>query len=841
LRNVEKYLSAEVADQLREAIHEAGGNEVFFVGYTEEDLVTHQVEVVARGNAMAVPAVMEVAREADVVIHNHPTGDLTPSEADLAIATQLDTYRVAFYIVNNRADNIYVVVEPFEKKEVRPLDTEAIKKVLQPNGPLAKHLKGYEDRPQQVEMIDAVCQAFNEEKVATIEAGTGTGKTMAYLLPAIYWSLQNKQRVVVSTHTINLQEQLIKKDIPLLQKALGAKFEAVLVKGRGNYVCLRKVDEVESEFDLQSDDEEREELKSLIGWARNSRDGSKADLSNIPREEVWEKIAAESDTCTRSKCLHFRECFVNKARRRAARADILVANHHLLFADLALRHEIGTRSEAGVLPPYERIIFDEAQHLEDVATHYFGNRITRAGIVRILSRLHREQKLMLKGHLHSLRHRISRKRGVIPEELSQKIENEINLRLVPSINALVDLTHNTMDMVYDLIKSQAPESGNQEIKLRLLPQVKERLFVDTPLEEAVRDYVQALKLCGHDLSLLIEPVSQAQKEAKEDWTSLLIEVKAQADRLIAAADVIADVIFKHDDDHIRWLEVRPGWRGRNVVRFLSSPLDISDMMKEAVYDCYSTVVMTSATLTVEKKFDFLADRIGLQKLPEDRRVELVLPAPFDYEKQAIIGIPLDIPEPGHSAFAAELGKLVFKALAISEGRAFVLFTSYGLLNMIYNQLAESLRMIGIAALKQGNENRHELLARFRKDKTSVLFATDSFWEGVDVEGDALESVIITKLPFKVPNEPVIEARYEAVEKRGGNAFMEYAVPLAVLKFKQGFGRLIRRKTDRGSVIVFDNRIVRKNYGKRFLASLPPCHTVTGSKEEVFAALKNFFS
>ncbi len=826
---------------MRESIREAGGNEVFFVGYTEEDLVAHQVDVVARGNEMAVPAVMEVAREADVVVHNHPSGDLTPSEADLAIATQLDTYRVAFYIVNNKADNIYVVVEPFAKKEIIPLDTEAIKKILQPNGPLAKHIKGYEDRPQQIEMIEAVCQAFNEEKVATVEAGTGTGKTMAYLLPAIFWSRQNKQRVVISTHTINLQEQLIKKDIPLLQKALGEKFEAVLVKGRGNYVCLRKVDELESEFDLQSDEEEREELKSLIGWARNSRDGSKADLAHIPRDEVWEKIASESDTCTRSKCIHFRECFVNKARRQAARAHILVANHHLLFADLALRHEIGSQSEAGVLPPYERIILDEAQHLEDVATHYFGNRITRAGIVRILSRLHREQKAMLKGHLHGLRHRLSRKRDVISEELNRKIENEISLRLVPSINALVELTHNTMDMAYDLVKSHVQDNGSQEIKLRLLPHVKEQLFVNTPLEEALKDYAQALKLCAHDLTLLIEPVSQAQKEAKEDWSSLLIEIKAQADRLDAAAEVITDVIFNHDDDHIRWLEVRPGYRGRNVVRFLSSPLDISDMMKEAVYDSYGTVVMTSATMTVENKFDFLAERIGLQKLSGDRRIELILPAPFDYEKQSIIAIPLDIPEPSHSTFAAELGKLVFKALTISEGRAFVLFTSYGLLNMIYNQLAESLRMIGIAALKQGTENRHELLTRFRRDKTSVLFATDSFWEGVDVEGDALESVIITKLPFKVPNEPVIEARYEAVEKRGGNAFMDYAVPLAVLKFKQGFGRLIRRKTDRGSVIVFDNRIVRKNYGKRFLASLPPCHTIIGSKEEVFAALKNFFS
>jgi ATP-dependent DNA helicase DinG len=841
LPNIEKYLAENVIADMRQAIREAGGNEVFFVGYTEEDLVAHQMDVVARGNEMAVPAVLEVAREADVVIHNHPSGGLKPSNADLAIATQLDTFRVAFFIVDNEVEDIYVVVEPFAKHEIIPLETEGIQQLLQPDGPISKLLKGYEDRPQQIAMIDYVCRAFNQDKVATIEAGTGTGKTMAYLLPSIYWSIQNKQRVVISTNTINLQEQLVKKDIPLLQKALGEKFEAVLVKGRGNYVCLRKVDELETEFDLQSDEEEREELKNLIDWTKNSRDGSKADLAYIPREDIWEKIAAESDTCTRSKCPHFRACFVNKARRQAARANILVVNHHLLFADLALRHQLGAQGDMAVLPPYERIIFDEAHHLEDVATHYFGNRITRAGIVRILTRLHREQKSLLKGHLHNLRHRLSRNRGKISNELVNKIENDIGLRIVPGISSLVELTHNTMDMLYDFIKARFLEEGSQEIKLRLLPAVAEQLLSDAALGEALKDYVQTLKLCAHDVALVIEPAFQAQKEAKEDWSSLIIEIKAQAERLAAAASAIEDVIFNQDDETIRWLEIRPGYRGHNIVRFLSSPLDVSEMMEQAVYNSYGTVIMTSATLAVENKFDFLAERIGLERLGAERRIELILAAPFDYEKQAIVGIPLDIPDPTQPTFAAELSKLVFKALTISQGRAFVLFTSYGLLNMVYNQLSESLKMVGIAALKQGSENRHDILSRFRRDKTSVLFATDSFWEGVDVEGDALESVIITKLPFKVPKEPVIEARYEAIERRGGNAFMDYAVPLAVLKLKQGFGRLIRRKTDRGSVIIFDNRIIRKNYGKRFLASLPAGRSVIGPKEEVFAELKKFFS
>jgi ATP-dependent DNA helicase DinG len=343
-------------------------------------------------------------------------------------------------------------------------------------------------------------------------------------------------------------------------------------------------------------------------------------------------------------------------------------------------------------------------------------------------------------------------------------------------------------------------------------------------------------LFAGDLNDLISLAKRCNQHTEDDWDAITIELQAQSERIVAVADVLQEVIFDWDEDNIRWIEARPGWRGKSIVRFQMSPLEIKNTMKEAVYEAFDTVVMTSATLAVEKSFDFLADRIGLDAVPLERRTELILPAPFDYEKQVLLAVPMDMPDPRHPTFAQELGKSIFKAITISDGRAFVLFTSYGLLNMIYRQLEESLSMVGIKVLKQGSENRHELLKRFKRDKTSVLFGTDSFWEGVDVEGDALESVIITKLPFKVPSEPIVEARYEAIEKNGGNPFMEFAVPLAVLKFKQGFGRLIRRKTDRGSVIIFDNRVIQKSYGKKFINSLPKCAMVVGPREEVFAEL-----
>lgn len=841
MSHIEKYLSADVIDVIRHAIDEAHGNEVFFVGYTEEDLVCHQASVAARGHRTAVPAIMNLAAEADVVIHNHPSGHLTPSEADLAIATALDPFRVAFYIVSNEVDDIYVVVEPFAKHEKVPLDADNLVQIIHPGGPVSKKLSGYESRPQQEEMIRSVAGAFNEDLIAVIEAGTGTGKTLAYLLPSIRWALQNKERVVVSTNTINLQEQLIKKDIPFLQKVLPDTFTAVLVKGRSNYVCLRKVHEIKGELDLHSDEEDKAELLQLLAWAEKSQDGSKSDLGMLPRDLVWEKIAAEGDTCTRSRCPHFRDCFVNKARRHAARAHLLVVNHHLLFADLAIRYQIGSMSEAAVLPPYERIIFDEAHHIEDVATNYFGDRITRAGILRMLSRLHREHKQVFKGHLHTALNKLNRVRGVVDADLCRKIEIAITTRLVPEVIALHESTHVLMDHIYEAVKAFAQESQNTEIKLRLLPEVAQALLVDSGLSRLIKEYTDSLHELAGSLGQLTGLLKRAQEQAGEDWASVIIEIKAAADRLDEAAAVIEEVVFKQDEENIRWIEVRPGYRSRNIVRFQSSPLDISHMMKQAVYDMFGTVVMTSATLAVEGSFDFLGQRIGLNREDEARRTSLLLPAPFDYQKQAILCVPMDIPDPNTRTFADELAKMIYRAVSISQGRAFILFTSYGLLNIIYRQLAESLKMLDITPLKQGEENRDQLLNRFRRDKSSVLFGTDSFWEGVDVEGEALENVIISKLPFKVPDEPIIQARYEAIERGGGNAFMEYAVPLAVLKFKQGFGRLIRRKTDRGSVIIFDNRVVLKNYGKRFLNSLPPCRVVIGNKEQVFTELEAFFS
>jgi ATP-dependent DNA helicase DinG len=838
---LEHYIAPDAAEGMRHAIEQADGNEVFFLGYIEEDFLVHDIEVVSRGHQTAVPAVMKRAQEADVVIHNHPSGQLTPSEADLSIASQLDDFSVAFYIVDNDLARIYVVVEPFSEQEIQPLDTFELLKLLSNTGPIARHLPGFEKRPSQEYMVEAVSDAFNENKISLIEAGTGTGKTIAYLLPSIAWSLQNNERIVISTNTINLQEQLIKKDIPLLKQSLDHTFEAVLVKGRGNYVCLRKIDDLESEFDLLSDDNEQEELRDLIQWAHRTQDGSKSDLPWIPRDSIWEKIASESDTCTRSKCPHFRDCFVNKARRQAARAHILIVNHHLLFADLALRHQLGGNvTVSGVLPPYQRIILDEAHHLEDVATHYFGIRVTRYGLLRLLGRLHRKQKDSVKGLLHTLRHRLRRQGGHLSREQADKLESKASRSLIPDLISLTDLTDRTLSSIFDILALHYTDDSNTSFKVRLISTLKSNVMAPAGLFEQAQDLIRALKHLSSQLLHWLDTLESSLQRSLDDWISLIIEVRAVAERLALMATGLEDVLFTDDEDHIRWIEGYMSSRGKPVIRFAQCPLDIGQTMTEAVYDNYRTVVMTSATLTVDNAFKFIQNRIGLQNIEEQRQTSFILPAPFDYPNQVLLGVPSDLPDPNHPSFSGNAQTLVYKLLHASQGRAFVLFTSYGLLNRIYNELADSLEMLGYTPLKQGTMNRHELLDRFRRDTHSVLFATDSFWEGVDVVGDALQLIIITRLPFKVPKDPIVEARYEKIEREGGNAFIQYAVPMAIIKFRQGFGRLIRSRSDRGVVIILDNRVIRKNYGKRFIRSLPPCDHRVAAQSDLVQHLTTFF-
>ncbi len=831
------FFSENVKSTIQTVIEEASGNEVFLVGSFSERYVIEEVRVVARGNDYSVPAVIESAKPGDVVIHNHPSGTLTPSDQDIQIASVFGNQGVGFLIVNNNASQVYVVVEPFFEKEIEPLDIEETKKALLPQGRVADVMgEKYELRDEQLHMLESVTSSFNDNLISLIEAGTGTGKTLSYLIPAVAWALKNEERIVISTNTINLQEQLIDKDIPLLYNAFEDDFNYSLVKGMRNYLCLLRTETIQEGLFEMADDDEVDPINEILDWAKVTDDGSLSDLSFTPPDSVWDKVSAESDSCLRARCPYYSRCFFYKSRREVASSQLLIVNHHLLFSDLAIK-SASESSDAGILPPFKRVIFDEAHHLNDAATSHFGMRATKFGIIRVLRRLKRKSKGgQGKGLIYytaSLATKLVKmyRKGIV-NDLLRKVEDLLSSK----VDTVDQYVADSFDALYTfcLPISQEKEGGKEEINLRITEEVTGREGWDN-----IDKKFSILRIRLKELQEEIKAITDIliDYEVESDIAKLIVEFKGVGNKLDYYSDVISTFLSTEDDGFVRWVEGRMG-RGGILSGLGLSPLDISPTLKERLYSKCDTVVMTSATMAVNKSFQFLKTGLGLED--EQRVDELILPSPFNYEEQLLLTIPNDIPEPGNVGYADAISGLITKAVKASNGNALILFTSYTLLETVYKNISGELEDDGILALKQGAFPRGKLLDKFRIEDNSVLFATDSFWEGVDVPGDALKLVVIARLPFRVPTEPIIEARVEYMESQGLNSFMDYSVPVAVLKFKQGFGRLIRTKTDKGAVLVLDKRVISKFYGKFFLKSLPDCTRIIDSSQNIISNLKCFF-
>jgi ATP-dependent DNA helicase DinG len=823
-------LAPAAAATLRQEIARARGNEVCFVAALDDNGLVVSPKVVARGNAHAVLAAARAAEPGSLLIHNHPSGELTPSDADLRVAAQLYAQGVGLAIVDNAACELYVVVPPAGPDSLEPIPEEGVEQVLAPGGAVSRVHPQYEDRPTQRDMARAVARTYNDGGIGLFEAGTGTGKSVAYLIPAIAWAVANRERTVVSTNTINLQEQLVGKDLPFLRRALAAPFRYALVKGRGNYVSIRRAKLAAAGQGMLFEDGQAAELTALTEWLEHTRDGSLQDLSFQPSPELWEEVVSDSDVCLRARCPHFEQCFFQRARRDAASADIVVVNHHLLFSDLAVRRVQGNYTAPAVLPPYRRVILDEAHNIEDAATEHLGTQVTRRGLMRLLARLERRGR----GALAAVEQRLRLQQNDLLREDA--------LRHVARLRPRVDRAREQALDFFARLEQLVMDSADGVVRLED-GFAAEPDWADGPavVLEGLESVLQEI---ARGLVGIRERVHQDRAWASQMEESL-VEVQGLEGRMRAVIESLATIFHPRTDAFplVRWLERRGGASGREAsVAARAAPVELAPALRDALFERVDTAVLTSATLATRAGFDFVRGRLGLGAGLRVR--EEVYASPFDFETQTVLAVPNDMPAPrGETSaqFDNAIGTVVEDVARASDGGIFVLFTSYRSLRAV----AERLRRRGTATrwplFVQGEASRTSLLADFTASGRGILLGVASFWEGVDVPGDPLRGLIITKLPFKVPGEPLTAARIESIERDGGNSFREYMLPTAALRLKQGFGRLVRTKLDRGAIVLLDRRVLDKSYGGYFLGSLPPAPLRTGPWMELAAELRAFYA
>jgi len=786
--------------------------------------------VVARGTVNAVLAVPGAAAPGEMLLHNHPSGVLEPSGADLSVAVRLHDGGVGFAIVDNDVTDCYVVVEVPRARRLIRLDPPAIAELLDEGGAVAQTLGAFEDRPSQRDMAAHIADVYNDGGVALLEAGTGVGKSFAYLVPAIVWARDNRERTIVSTNTINLQEQLVGKDLPALAQALATPAHTptfALLKGWRNYLCLARLEQARSGPDSLFEGAHAAELDALVAWAARTSDGSLADLADAPSADVWDSVAAESDLCTRLKCPHFEDCFVFQARRRAAEADVVVVNHHLLASDLAVRLASDNWLEAAVLPPYRRLVVDEAHHLEDVAAGHLGAQVSSIGVQRLLGRLERHGR----GLLPSLASECARREDQLPAATRDA--------LCGTLSDAHAAARREADRLFALLGARLDLEAGQSV-FRLT----EVFATDDVWEQGLGVTLDNLLLAFGRLRDGVESLADrlALDDPGDRRVQLVGELRGVVRRLDAAALGLTAALAPPPagPPHVRWLE-RRGRKADNVA-LAAVPLDLAPILKSGLFDRTDTVVLTSATLAAGGDFAFLEERLGLALPPTRVAVREILPSPFDFGTQCLFGVPTDLPEPrddasGHDAAVA---RVLLDLAHASDGGMFVLFTSRRALQraaaLVRDQASGRWPL-----LVQGEGQRDHLLRRFRESGSAILLGTDSFWEGVDVPGRALRVLILTKLPFRVPSEPLTAARVERLEAQGQDGFLHYLLPLAALKLKQGFGRLIRSRSDAGVVLLLDRRAVTRAYGAVILEGLPRAETAVGPWTELRERCEAFFA
>lgn len=807
-----RFLSEEVMAALRQDISEHEGAEIFAVLHKPPGNDRYsEVTVICRGTTTEVPALISRTKPGDMTLHNHPSGILKPSQQDMHMATLFGEEGVGSMIVDNQVSRCVVIVEPSQEQPLVMVEDAEVLDIFGLGGPLSKKLEQYEPREGQASMAAAVTQALNQNQIMMVEAGTGTGKSLAYLVPAMLWAKANKRRIVIATKTIALQEQLVYKDIPLAQKTMRDPPKASLVKGRNNYVCLRKVADLRTHQLALFEESERtlkKEIEDLADWVASSNSGDRADLPFVPSNDAWEAVRSDADMCLGSKCPYFQKAPFYESRRQAAQSHILVVNQALLFADLAVRHASENYKASAVIPAYEHIILDEAHSIEDIATDHFGTKLSSLGLRYTLGKF-----LSASRGNRGLFHRLFQAAVTDAPEWTNQLEKEW---LLP-YRELQEQALNQLNLLNQILQ----EVLNSESSQQKVVWLKETLVQSGRLAEAQKA-AQLLLASLHQVILLVKNVRRGIREQNEKFmektSGLQIEIEARQQRLQTSLSALKQFAIRPEPNQIHWLELRRR-RESQEFTYQVSPLDVSPMLKSALFTPFKSVIMTSATLSLGDQFKFISQRLGLDQLEERETRMLALPSPFDYKSQTRVLIPKMTYAPNHPQFIQELAQTVLSCVVSPvPGGTLVLLTSYHSLNQLARQLEHPLAELGVELLVQGKAHRSYLARRLAKGH-GVLLGTDSFWEGIDLPGLALTKVVIAKLPFRQVGDPIFEARCQSIDADGRSSFNSYALPLARLKFKQGVGRLIRSKTDSGLLVLADNRLRGKSYGKRFLSLL----------------------
>lgn len=828
--NIKYTLNQELSLQISSAIEEYDGGEIFFGCILDDEGEITDAHPVCYGSDDAVLAPYEIVEKYRAILHNHPSGDVKPSSQDMNYANYLQQSGIGFFITNNECTKLNTVVPPVLVKAQTKLDKIDIYTCFSPGGKISSLKEDYEYREGQQKMACLVTDALNENKIAIIEAGTGIGKSLAYSIPAFSWAQKNNERIVISTNTINLQSQLLHKDIPFVKQILNSKLKAVVVKGRRNYVCKLKMYNLNNELEF---DEEAEELNSILKWANMTKSGDIDDINFVPAYSTWEKVASDADFCAGRNCIFYQRCFFQMARREATEASILIVNHHILFADVDIRSKGKGLDENLLLPPYRKIIFDEAHNIVKSASSFFSYSFSKSNFYKFIGYL---RKKKTRGFFPGLLRQLKGSKNDDVKKIVTYIEEEV----FESLSTLHVSATEIFDGILRYLDTIIEEKGSYYNKVNIQYRIRKEEWESDEFNEIFLDNLKDLALhlgnfekCFDILAFKFENLPKSLKEKYDIEIKLL---KSYQNKLLSMQENINSLTCIEGDEYVTWLEIF-GESDDPLFRLNASPLYINRILCKHLYDVFDSVIFSSATISVNKTFDYFKSTSGLTLCDSKEIVEESFDSPFDYARNVLFTAPIDIPEPRDAEYNDRLNDFLKHSIVVTEGSSFVLFTSYNQLKKSFDEVGPYLEDKGLRCLYQGEMEKNKLLEQFKTDIPSSLFATSSFWEGVDAPGETLKFVVLAKLPFHIPTEPIEEARVEDMEKRGINSFMSYTLPTAIIKFKQGFGRLIRKKDDYGIVAVLDSRVLRKQYGKLFFRSLPRCKFQSGTLDMILDAMK----